>query len=222
MLENFERMNDCEVDDCVSSLSDSHMSDFSLGSIELLGGTPVTNESFEILELQSKWIGVELGVIEQMKVMFAQKTAEIINYHTNLLNLDVPLSSMFLNAVYQFDETEAMSYLRLLWSRQELQPHTVIVDEFFNAMTSLLQALSQIKYDEYNLRSLLETNRQMKFSPCSFDEMHAYYKKIHKQRRENYQKDLLVKKGNKNQGVPKTIQFQTDTTTSILLPAFQN
>ena len=58
------------MEDCLSSFSDSHLSDFSIGNIELYGGTPVTNESFEILELQTQWIEEELGIIEQMKKGF--------------------------------------------------------------------------------------------------------------------------------------------------------
>jgi hypothetical protein len=200
------------MEDCLSSFSDSHLSDFSIGNIELYGGTPVTNESFEILELQTRWIEEELGIIEQMKNRFLQNIIEVTNYHLTLLNLDQSLSRLFLNSIY-FDEiAAAMPYLKLLWDQQQSSHHNSgIQQEFFNATFALLNALSQIKCDELNLRLLRETNREMNFSPCSVEEMHAYYKRLHKERRENHLKASAFssKAGNKKGGaVPKFIEFQ--------------
>jgi hypothetical protein len=204
---------------CASSLSASHLSDFSIASIELYGGTPVTNESFEILELQDKWIEVDLRVIEQTKTMFIQKITDLTTYHLILLNLDQSLSRLFLTSIH-FDEMQTMSYLRLLRNQQQTHygnSETTCTQEFFNTMATLLNSHFQIKCDELNLKSLLETKRKMKFSPCSVEEMHAYHKKIRKERRENDLKASAVlskRKGKKDDKIPKFIEFQVDMTSS--------
>ncbi len=198
----------------LSSLTDSnHASDFSIGSVELYGGTPVTNDSYDILELQSQWIETEICVIEQMKGMFIQKIEELTNYHLNLLGLDQSLSRLFLLSVYNFDETLAKSYHQALWANSIFDPlqqlaQPEIKGVFFSTTLELLNGLSQMAVDETNLKSLLETNRKLNFSPCSIDEMRVYYKKMHKERRE---KHLRAKTGNVDNGaIPTIIEFEVE------------
>jgi len=197
-------------EDEVSSMSESSASDHS----DLMEGcTPVTTESYDILERQLHWIETELSVIDKMSIMFVNRMLKLlVHYKTLLLELDESLTAALENAILQYNETVAMSHLAALYRHQiaKCGESHAQREEFFTMTSVMLNALSQIKTDGANLRNLLLQNREMNFLPYSVQEMHDYYNRRQKKRRriERQARGLSTgkKSKKKNDAIPEFVE----------------
>lgn len=172
----------------------------------MYGGTPVTNNSFDILERHCQFLEVEIGVIDALRQRFVEKVVALTVEFLPLLHLDMNLLSVFLHSVQCGDERMASSHFEFLRSR--CPAHSFAREDmvkYFQAMYLMLTTLIQIKDDRQNMQELLQKNNEMQFAPCTKEEMRAYYKK--RRRLVRRSKDLSCKAENE---IPTIIEFSSE------------